>query len=100
MSAASNDRNITVGSDDGFRVSSVLDFYAPRVLEPGRTLSFEADGPAEWMIVNQPSGQQHQPATPVLRTADGRMYLLDSTYPVTGWSGATWLLYRAAHSGE
>ncbi len=90
---------VRVAADHDFRTLMMLRYYAPRL--PGARFAYYAGGleadEAEWLLVHAQTRTFQPPAT--YRAADGRVYRLQRVFPMAGYSGWHWALYRRPPSG-
>jgi hypothetical protein len=84
--ATSDERVLTLSSDNPLRTQMLVGFYAPR-LAPNRKISVSAE-PSKWLILNR-ADDVALPARDYLNSR----YLLESSYPYRGLSGWTWEIY-------
>lgn len=98
MAAETPDGPVSVGSDHRFRNETLLRFYETYV-SPPRTFEYlpeelwPARGAPQWYLRHATDADvRAEPAG--LSFADGSRYALVETYPYSGLSGWTWLLYR------
>jgi hypothetical protein len=98
MSQNSAEPLVVIASDQDFRTSTLLQFYAPAAMLPkqGRYVlrgEWPPQGP-EWLICQQESSEK--PAPPAVELKDSRenRYDLAKTFPAAPLSGLHWFLYH------
>jgi hypothetical protein len=80
----------TVASDNPFRTTMLLDFYA-RGGTPVAHVNASRAEPADWFIVNTPQAGRQPPAEV---TVGGVAYRFDREFTYHGLSGWSWYLFR------
>ena len=98
--AGSRERPLSVASDHDFRNPMLLAFYAERL--PGVTVGYSrreqwADGPPLWFIKH--STERKPLVNARFDMPGGPAYILEGEYPVFGFLGAHWFLYRRTDEG-
>jgi hypothetical protein len=98
ISAATGPRRIVLGSDNDFRTTMILSYYARRLRHPGGIYYVArpdwSTTPPEWFIAQTQDFEKHPAAAGVL--AGGAQYVLVDEYPYAGLSGWRWFVYRRA----
>jgi hypothetical protein len=89
---------VTIASDQDFRTSTMLQFYAPVAMAPkqGRYVPQGAwlPGGPEWIICQKESFEEPTPPVATLQDERTNRYDFVKTFPTAPLSGLHWFLYH------
>jgi hypothetical protein len=89
---------VTIASDQDFRTSTMLQFYAPVAMAPkqGRYVPQDAwpPGGPEWIICQKESFEKPTPPVAALQDERTNRYDFVKTFPTAPLSGLHWFLYH------